>query len=150
MPGGKPVVQLRATYGAALLRTHRALLKSLHALRAAAQAATEERLPALLACLDTTRDRLAEHFRFEEQNGYLASVLEHQPHLERAVRRLAEEHSELLRCLDELRTEARARPVQLAGLRHQISRWIQRVARHERSEDVLVQDAFIVDLNGAD
>jgi hypothetical protein len=141
------VVQLRATYGDALLETHRALLTSLHSLRIAAQAATEDRLPTLLACLDTTRDRLAEHFRFEEHNGYLASVLEHHPHLEQTVGRLAQEHGDLLRGLDELRAEARSAGT-VAALWHKVGQWIQRVCRHERSEDVLVQDAFIVDLNG--
>jgi hypothetical protein len=144
------VVQLRATYGDALLRTHRALLKSLHALGSAVQTTSEERLPALLACLDTTRDRLAEHFRFEEQNGYLASVLEYQPHLERTVGRLAQEHVELLRYLDELCAEARASQIATVPLRQKVVRWIARVRQHERSEDVLVQDAFIVDLEGGD
>ena len=144
------MVQLRATYGDALLKTHRALLKSLHVLRAVALTTAEERLPVLLACLDTTRDRLAEHFRFEEDNGYLASVLECQPHLERTVGRLAQEHDALLRYLDELRAEARAGQNVTAQLRQKVGRWIQRVRRHERSEDVLVQDAFIVDLNGED
>jgi hypothetical protein len=144
------VVQLRATYGDALLQTHRALLKSLHALRLLAQSTTEERLPVLLACLDTTRDRLAEHFRFEEHNGYLASVIEHQPHLERTVDRLAREHGELLRCLDELREEIQRAPVLAGPHRHKVAHWIQRVRQHERHEDVLVQDAFIVDLNADD
>jgi hypothetical protein len=136
------VVQLRATYGSALLETHRALLNCLHALRLA----VEDRVPSLLACLDATRERLAEHFRIEEHNGYLTRVLEHQPHLERIVGRLAQEHRELLRGLDELRAEART--VLGGSLRHKIGRWIQRVQRHERSEDVLVQDAFLVDLHG--
>jgi len=141
------VVQLRATYGDALLQTHRALLKSLHALGVVSQTMTEDR-QSLLACLDTTRDRLAEHFRFEEQSGYLASVLEYQPHLKRTVGRLAQEHDELLHCLDELRAEARTSQAVAMLLRQKVSRWIQRVRRHERREDVLVQDAFIVDLNG--
>ncbi len=140
------MVQLRATYGAALLQTHRALLKSLHALRTAA----EDRPSSLLACLDLTRERLAAHFLFEEQNGYLASVLLHQPYLQAAVSRLAREHVELLRCLDELRAEARSNGVLGTALRQKVGRWIQRVRRHERSEDVLVQDAFIIDLNGED
>jgi hypothetical protein len=133
-----------------LLQTHRALLKSLHALGLAVQAATDDRLPSLLACLDTTRDCLAEHFRFEEQNGYLASVLEHQPHLERSVARLAREHDELLRDLDEVRAEVRLNRAPGAALRQKVGRWIQRVRRHEHREDILVQDAFLVDLNARD
>jgi hypothetical protein len=139
------VVQLRATYGDALLRTHRALLKSLHLLCCA----VEEKPGSLAACLDATRATLAEHFHFEEQNGYLASVLMHHPHLQRTVERLAQEHEDLLRCLDELRGEAREGSA-AAALRHKVGRWIQRVRRHERSEDVLVQDAFIIDLHGDD
>src|SRR5437868_1441224 len=77
--------RLRATFGDALLRAHRALLKDLTKLREAAQGASTERPADLVAHLDLVRADIQEHFRFEEQNGYMASVLALQPHLERTI-----------------------------------------------------------------
>jgi hypothetical protein len=138
--------QLRATYGDALLQAHRDLLRDLQALQAAARGMAPSGAD-LAACLDQARADLAEHFRFEEENGYLAAVLKRAPHLERAVRHLGEEHGELLRALDELRAAARSGA---AGVAARVEEWLQKVRKHERSENVLVQDAFNVDLAAED
>ena len=141
--------KFQATFGDALLRGHRALLRDLQALQKATQPRREGQPAELAACLDRTRGDLAEHFRFEEENGYLGAVLQLHPHLARVVGRLAEEHGELLRSLDALRAEARS-----AGAgdvpREKVIRWIQRVRLHERRENILVQDAFCLDLSAED
>jgi hypothetical protein len=134
----------------ALLAAHRALLKDLQGFQAAAHALSAEPLTDLLSSIGRTREHLAEHFRLEEQNGYMAGVLLREPHLQRAVDRLAAEHGELLGSLDELRAEAEAAQATLAALRLKAARWVQRVRRHERSENALLQDAFTVDLNAED
>ena len=140
------MAQLLATYGEALLRTHRALLRDLQALQAEVRGGED-----LSTWLDRTRGHLAAHFRFEEENGYLASVLQRAPHLERAVQHLGVEHGELLRSLDALRVEGRSAGCACpAALRTKVEEWVRRVRKHERSENVLVQDAFNVDLTAED
>jgi hypothetical protein len=98
--------------------------------------------------LDRTRAHLAEHFRFEEENGYLAGVLERAPHLERAIHHLREEHGELLRSLDALGAEARGAAAR--DVRAGVLEWIRQARKHERSENVLVQDAYNIDLTAED
>src|SRR5262249_61195710 len=99
--------------------------------------------------LDVVRASIGEHFRFEEENGYMAAVLEIHPHLERMVQHLCEEHGQLLRSLDELRAEGRAGQLSAAGRARGLA-WARAVRRHERSENVLVQDAFNLDLSAED
>jgi hypothetical protein len=136
---------LRATFGDALLRSHRELLGQLRSLRAAS---CIDSAPAdLSACLERVRASLEEHFRFEEDNGYLASVLQRRPYLETTVRRLADEHVEILRALDLLREQARQAEAVTCQMRDVIAQWLRRVRRHEQREDALVEDAFAVDLN---
>jgi hypothetical protein len=142
--------KLQATFGDALLRAHRALLRDLQALQKATQPRREGQPAELAACLDRTRDDLAEHFRFEEENGYLGAVLQLHPHLARVVGRLAEEHGELLRCLDALRAEARSAAGAGDVPREKVIRWIRSVRLHERRENILVQDAFCLDLSAED
>jgi hypothetical protein len=139
--------KLLATFGDALLRAHRALLGDLQALQQATQPRRGGQPAELAACLDRTRGDLAEHFRFEEENGYLGAVLQLHPHLARVVGRLAEEHGELLRSLDALRAEAGGPD----GVpREKVIRWIRSVRLHERRENILVQDAFCLDLSAED
>jgi hypothetical protein len=132
------MMTLHATYGDALIRSHRILLEDLQDLEMARSG--------LATRLDRTRMHLAEHFRFEEQNGYLASIVEEHPHLDRAVQRLHDEHRELLAELDRLRAEAHSARQLPEGLTDRIARWARKVRRHEQSENILVEDAFNVDL----
>jgi hypothetical protein len=144
------MAQLRATYGEALLRAHRNLLKDLRKLREAVQAAAVGRPSDFAARLEATRADVLEHFHFEEQNGYMASVLELHPHLKRAAEHLQEEHGRLLGALDELIAEARSAPALSEGFGEKVLDWVQSVQRHERSENALVQDAFNLDLSAED
>ena len=141
---------LRATFGEALLRAHRALLGDLRALEEGVRPGGKESLSALRTDLEATRLHLAEHFAFEEQNGYLDSVRKLQPYLERAVQLLLEEHRELSASLRTLAAEAESAPALAEGLREKVRAWVQQVRRHERREDSLVQDAFNIDLTGED
>lgn len=134
---------LLSTYGESLLQTHRTLLLDLQTLLKAFRTCPPDDC---LACLDHTRTHLVEHFHFEEQNGYLDAVLARQPHLERAIDRLAREHGQLLRSLDRLREEVQTAAVISDDLRERVRRWVQEVRHHEQSENILVQDAFNLDL----
>jgi hypothetical protein len=141
---------LRATFGEALLRAHRGLLKDLRKLRDAVRAASAGRHPDFAALLEATRADVLEHFRFEEQNGYMASVLEIQPHLKRTAEHLQEEHGRLRESLDGLVAEARSAAARTDEFRQKVLAWLQRVRRHEHSENALVQDAFNLDLSAED
>jgi hypothetical protein len=140
---------LHATFGAALLKAHRALIEDIQKLESTPIAAGS---PAddLVACLQRTRAQLAEHFRFEEQNGYLTSVLERNPHLGHAVERLGAEHGELLSLLDELCRQARSAATVSAELSPRVGDWARKVRRHEQRENILVEDAYNLDLGTKD
>ncbi len=137
------MAQLQATFGNALLEAHRALVEDLRDLEATRATDQPE---GLAARLERTRNQLAEHFRFEEQNGYLASVLERYPHLKGPVQHLVGEHRHLLRSLDELRGEVQQASLPAGDLGQRVAAWIRQVRRHERRENVLVEDAFNLDL----
>jgi hypothetical protein len=140
----------RATFGEALLRAHRALLEDLRKLRTAARATAEGPPAGLVAALDAVRADTRKHFRFEEENGYLAAVLDVHPHLARTVQRLQGEHAQLLQSLEEIITESRTASALTDELRKKVFDWMDRVRRHERSENVLVQDAFSLDIGAED
>src|SRR5262249_7353893 len=75
-----------------LTRAHAALLEDLRKLAEATRPPTSEELAELRARLGATRAHLAEHFRFEEQNGYMDVVRKREPRLERTIQQLAGEH----------------------------------------------------------
>jgi hypothetical protein len=141
------MLALWVTFGDALLQAHRALLGDLRALR---EEVVSGGPGGVAAGLDAVRTALEKHFRFEEENGYLDSVVERQPHLGRAVERLHEQHRRLLGALDALRAEADGAKGLTEGLRERVEGWIAEVRRHERSENLLVQDAFLLELGTED
>ena len=79
----------------ALSRAHDALLNDLEKLWESVDPASGQTLAGLLARLSTTQAHVTEHFRFEEQNGYMDAVRKREPRLERAIQQLAEEHEQL-------------------------------------------------------
>jgi hypothetical protein len=93
---------------------------------------------------------LTEHFRFEEQNGYMDVVREREPRLERTIQQLAEEHGQLTRSLDALIKEAGKATSLGDALREAILSWIECVRQHEARENDLVQDAFDLDIGVED
>jgi iron-sulfur cluster repair protein YtfE (RIC family) len=108
-----------------------------------------EGLAELRARLDATRSRIIEHFRSEEQNGYMDVVRKREPRLERSIQQLAEEHHQLARSLDVL--IARTRATSLGDpLREAVREWIENVRQHESRETDLVQDAFSLDIGAED
>jgi predicted PilT family ATPase len=133
-----------------LTRAHEALLEDLRKLAEAVRPASTEGLAELRARLDATRGHIAEHFRFEEQNGYMDAVRKREPRLERTIQQLADEHRELLQSLDAVIEEARAAPGLDGTLREEVRQWGEAVRRHEVRENDLVQDAFNLDIGAED
>jgi DNA-binding transcriptional ArsR family regulator len=134
----------------ALARAHAALLEDLRKLEEAARPASGEGLAELRARLSATQTHVTEHFRFEEQNGYMDAVRKREPRLERTIQQLAEEHRQLAQSLAVLLEQARAATSLDDPFREAVRRWIERVREHEARENDLVQDAFNLDIGAED
>jgi hypothetical protein len=134
----------------ALSRAHAVLLEDLRKLREAVRPSSGEGVAELRARLDATRRHITEHFRFEEQNGYMDAIRKREPRLERAIEALAEDHRQLAQSLDVLVREAGKAPSLGHGLRKQVEDWLARVRQHEDRETDVVQDAFNLDIGAED
>ncbi len=134
----------------ALERAHRALLNDLQILEEACRPVSPESLPRLRRRLRDTQKHIAEHFRFEEQNGYMDSVRKREPRLGRVVDDLAMQHGQLSQFLDDLIGEAEAAKSLEQELQSRVAEWIRAVQAHESAENRLVQDVFNLDLGAED
>jgi len=134
----------------ALGRAHVALLRDLKQLEQAVQPASGEDGATLSRRLGATRTHVTEHFRFEEQNGYMAAVRKQQPRLERAIQLLADEHRQLSQSLDALLEEAHAAPSLTDALRERVREWVHHVGQHELRENDLVQDSYNLEIGTED
>jgi hypothetical protein len=128
-----------------MLRSHAALHEALEILQGALGSRAEAR-----RCLVALRAHVTDHFRQEEQGGYMAAVLEHQPHKERAVQQLLAEHRQLAEALDALLGDAVAAQGGDDGFRGRVGAWVEWLRRHEAAENVLVEDAFNQDVGPTD
>jgi hypothetical protein len=125
----------------ALSRAHARLLEDLRDLEHETEAPPAD--PARRArCLARVRLHIAEHFAFEEQDGYMGAVLERRPNLERAVEELRGDHRRLADALDGLIAQAGTAGESFGD---RVRAWVEDVRRHESRENGLVQDAFNVD-----
>jgi hypothetical protein len=134
----------------ALNRAHVALRKDLGKLEETVGPASREGVAELRVRLAATRTHITEHFRFEEENGYLEIVRKREPRLERAVQRLEEEHRQLARSLEGIVEEARTAPWLDEWLRGKVRAWLEQLRRHEDHENDVVQDAFNLDIGAED
>ena len=157
VPGGVPgyvgwrvVGRTENSVAEALSQAHGALLADLRELKQAVRPSSEEGLRELRTRLGAAHAHITEHFRFEEQNGYMDAVRKREPRLERTIQQFVEEHGQLRRSLDALIGEATAATSLGDTLREEIREWIERVRQHEIRENDLVQDAFNLDIGGED
>jgi hypothetical protein len=111
-------------------RAHETVLQDLRKLREAVAPAPGQPVQDLRTRLAAARKDIAEHFRFEEQNGYLEIVKKREPRLERAIEHLVQEHQELLDALDALINGAILASKVNENLRQNVQTWLKRVARH--------------------
>jgi DNA-binding transcriptional ArsR family regulator len=134
----------------AMRRAHSELLREVEELRAAIRPPLAPTLAGVGARLGAVRARVVEHFRIEEEGGYMAVVRQRQPRLEGAVYRLAAEHVDLLRALDALIRTAAGDTRFDARFGNEITAWAESLERHEDRENRLIEDAFDLDLGPAD
>jgi len=138
------------TISEALAKVHAALLTDLRHLEQAIQASSTKGFAEVQDWLGAIRERIAEHFRFEEQNGYMDSVSKREPRLEGTIQLLAEEHKQLRDSLDALIERAKTAKAPDERLQKAIGKWIERIRQHELHENDLVQNAFCLDISAED
>jgi hypothetical protein len=133
----------------ALKQAHGTLLEDLRTLEDAVHKSSKD-AGGLCARLMATRPHLVEHFKFEEQNGYMEVVRKREPRLERAIQQIAEEHGQITQSLDSLIGETRGSGEIRDGFREKLRAWIKGVRGHEARENELVQGAFNLDITAED
>jgi hypothetical protein len=105
----------------------------------------------LLDQLDAVTRRVAEHFAFEEEGGYMAQVLERAPHLHRVAADLLAEHRLMAQALEQLADGLRAARGQPdRHWQEHLREWVARMLHHEARENHLVQDACNRDVAAED
>jgi hypothetical protein len=133
-----------------LTRAHDALLKDLLQLEKEAQSPSGTKAVKMRTRLDQVRTHITQHFRFEEQYGYMDVVLQRAPHQERIIELLRQEHCQLANSLEALREEVRAAPSLDDAFRDKVRAWVALVRDHEARENKLVQEAFNLDIGAED
>jgi hypothetical protein len=125
-----------------LLEVHTDLLRELQNLEKAIDSGSRVSAAELGARLAHIQTDLAEHFQFEEEGGYMASVLREEPHFGPVAEKLLAEHTQLAQALDALIREVGAAPTVQDTTREKIRSWVGRVRHHEASENHLVLEAY--------
>jgi hypothetical protein len=126
---------------------HAALMEDLQKLQALTSAGS---LPELRSRLSLIQLHIKEHFRFEEQNGYMDAVRKREPRLERIIDQLADEHRQIADGLDSLIATATGNGQPSPKFCEEVQHWIERVRQHEFRENDLVQEAFNTDTTAVD
>jgi hypothetical protein len=129
---------LQATPAERALAEHRALRILLDEIEeATASPAPAEAMGPLIERLGVLRERLAAHFDGEERHGLFEQIRELAPEQLHECEKLCDEHLNLLKRVDHLRTaepESRHTPQWLAGVRLLLSE----LAHHESAENELL------------
>lgn len=102
---------------------------------------------------DDFRSHMTKHMAIEEQDGYMASVVEMRPALAREVDRLAHEHLELTQIMDSIQVELH----DLRGQDHllildccrRIQNLLQYLEHHEKDECLVLLSTYSTDVGTA-
>jgi hypothetical protein len=133
-----------------IIEAHASLNEDLKRLEEAALPVSRRERGELAAQLRAARADLVEHFRLEEHGGYMDTVRQREPRLERTVEELAAEHRQLLQSLDALLEQAAAPAGDASAFGEAVRAWVASVRRHEAREIDVVQEAFSVDISADD
>jgi hypothetical protein len=130
------------SFAEALHEAHNNLFRDLQELERAVGPGPEASPAELGASLEKVRSHLAEHFRFEEDGGYMAPVLAEEPRFTSLAEELLAEHGQMAQALDAIvREVARSFAVQ-EGSRQKVRAFVGQVRHHESRENNLVQEAY--------
>jgi hypothetical protein len=136
--------------GAAVLTEHDALKATAVRMRGLCTALCHQNNPSLVEInrlLSRFSSDLSANFATEEQDGYFESLVAVRPECDALVAHLHVEHVQLTDAVDALRNRARTegRNPQLGLL---LGRTLDQFQAHERSENRLLQEFFLLDEGG--
>lgn len=140
----------RKQFAAEIDQAHIAFRADLLRLENTVRPSSAPRLEDVRAALQSARTDTSEHFRLEEQSEWMDVVSKRGPALERSIQHFRQEHRELLEALGTLQDLVQAAGKVDDVLREKIHKWIERVRRHELSEDELIEEAYTLDLGTGD
>jgi hypothetical protein len=107
----------------------------------------------LLAVLDALLETLPREFDLEEEDGYMAEVLERYPSWSPQVIRLRNDHDHLFSKLKELRGRVE-RNIWISPIANEVRRdlrdWILKLIAHNRGETRLIQTAMNLEVGTGD
>jgi hypothetical protein len=126
----------------ALHEAHADLFRNLLQLEESVRLGSSESQPELSIRLGNVRTHLSEHFRFEEQDGYMAPLLKEEPQIGPVVQELLDEHRQLAEALDALLQEVSAAQSLSEGFPERVRAWVKHVRQHESRENSLVQEVY--------
>jgi hypothetical protein len=130
------------SFAEALYEAHTDLFRDLQELEKAVGPGSQESPAELTTRLGKVRAHLADHFRFEEEGGYMAPVLEEEPRFGSLAQELLAEHSQMAQALDALLQEVTGAPTVQDVSRQKVRAWVGQVRHHEARENNLVQEAY--------
>jgi hypothetical protein len=129
-----------------LVRGHSEFLKSLRELENRALTVFVPAVENLQSALTRVQDYLVKHVHHEEELGYMEAVLAHDPHRDRVVKHLEEEHRQLVTTLYHLIEKVTT----VAHIDQDISLWISRMNGHQANEMRIVQETLNRDSSAED
>lgn len=103
---------------------------------------------------DHLRAHMIKHMALEEQDGYMLAVVDQRPWLSNEVERLAREHRELTRVMDEIhQTFQLLRPedhLLILDCCRRVQNLLNYLEHHEKEENLLLLSAFTNDIGTKD
>jgi hypothetical protein len=113
-------------------------------------------LPRKMSSVQFTTQSFMRHLRrmieLEEQDGYMAIVLEQKPHLEHRVAKLRRQHAQFRECLEELAPAVAAITAlpepEFERVCRQIVGMLDRVDQHDFDEIELLQESMLCEEGG--
>jgi hypothetical protein len=129
-------------FAEALYEAHTDLLRDLMELEQSVSQGSGKGQRGLSSHLATVHTHLTDHFRFEEQDGYMAPLLKEEPQIGPLVQELLNEHRQLAQALEALVQEVGAAPVLRDDVRERVRAWVRQVRQHESRENSLVQEVY--------
>lgn len=129
-------------FAEALYQAHTDLLRDLMELEQSVQRGSEQGQRELSSRLATVQTHLADHFRFEERDGYMAPLLKEEPRIGPVVQELLAEHRRLTQALGALVEEVSAAQALRDDVRERVRAWVKQVRQHESRENNLVQEVY--------
>ena len=112
------------SFADALHDAHTALLRDLQELEKAVSPTSSEGPGELGNRLGKVRTHLADHFRFEEEGGYMAPVLKEEPRFHAQIQELLTEHGQMAQALDAIIEEVGREPAVPDVSRQKVRVWV--------------------------